>query len=71
MSDSLKNYKLALFGLIAANIAFYYAVVQNNAILTGNWLSLAQNLRDALPVGLGLVLTSIIMRSFHLKLRHE
>lgn len=34
MSDSLKGYKLALFGLIATNVAFYYAVVQNNAIIT-------------------------------------
>lgn len=33
MSDSLKDYKLAMFGLIAANVAFYYAVVQNKVII--------------------------------------
>lgn len=60
MSDSLKDYKLALFGVIAANVAFYYAVVQNNAILAGDWISLAQNLGSALPAGLGLVLTGIL-----------
>lgn len=60
MSDSLKDYKLALFGLMAANIAFYYAVVQNNAILAGDWVSLAKNLEGALPAGLGLVLTGVV-----------
>jgi hypothetical protein len=33
MSDSLKEHKPVLFGLIAANIAFYYAVEQNNSII--------------------------------------
>lgn len=33
MPNSLKDYKLALFGLIAANVAFYYAVVQNKALI--------------------------------------
>lgn len=60
MSDSLKDYKPALFGLMAANIALYYAVVQNNAILTGDWISLAKNLEGVLPAGLGLVLTGVI-----------
>jgi hypothetical protein len=60
MSDSLKDYKLALFGLIAANVAFYYAVVQNNAIIAGDWISLAKNLGDVLPAGLGLILTGVI-----------
>jgi hypothetical protein len=61
MADSLKDEnKLALFGLIAANVAFYYAVVQNNAILAGNWISLAKNIGEALPAGLGLILTGII-----------
>lgn len=60
MSDSLKDYKPALFGLMAANIAFYYAVVQNNAILAGDWIGLAKNLAGVLPAGLGLVLTGVI-----------
>jgi hypothetical protein len=61
MADSLKDEnKLALFGLIAANIAFYYAVVQNNAILAGNWINLAKNIGDVLPAGLGLILTGVI-----------
>lgn len=33
MSDSLKGHKPALFGLIAVNVAFYYAVEQNNSII--------------------------------------
>jgi hypothetical protein len=60
MSDSLKDYKPALFGLMAANIAFYYAVAQNNAIIAGDWISLAKNLEGILPAGLGLVLTGVI-----------
>jgi hypothetical protein len=60
MSDSLKNYRLALFGIIVANAAFYYTVVQNNAILAGNWINLAQNIGSAFPAGLGLILTGII-----------
>jgi len=60
MSDSLKDYKPALFGLMAANIAFYYAVVQNDAIIAGDWISLAKNLEGILPAGLGLVLTGVI-----------
>lgn len=60
MSDSLKDYKPALFGLMAANIAFYYAVVQNNAILAGDWISLLKNLEGVLPAGLGMILTGVI-----------
>lgn len=33
MSDSLKDYQQALFGLIAANVVFYYVIMQNNAII--------------------------------------
>jgi hypothetical protein len=60
VSDSLKDYKPALFGVMAANIAFYYAVVQNNAILAGDWISLLKNLEGALPAGLGMVLTGVV-----------
>ena len=45
---------------MAANLAFFYAVVQNNAILAGNWISLAHNAGEALPAGLGIALTGII-----------
>lgn len=56
----MKDYKPALFGLMAANFAFYYAVVQNNTIIAGDWISLAKNLEGILPAGLGLVLTGVI-----------
>jgi hypothetical protein len=61
MADSLndKN-KLALYGLMAANIALYYGVVQNDAILAGNWVSLVRNVGEVLPAGLGIILTGVI-----------
>jgi len=45
---------------MAANLALFYAVVQNNAIMTGNWVILFRNLAGAFPAGLGLILTGII-----------
>jgi hypothetical protein len=61
MAESLKgDYKLFLHGVMVANLALFYAVVQNNAIITGNWISLALNIASVLPVGFGIVLTGII-----------
>jgi hypothetical protein len=61
MDKSLKDSnKLALYLMMAANLAFFYAVVQTNAIMTDNWLTLIRNLAGTLPAGLGLILTGII-----------
>jgi len=61
MANSLKDeYKLALYILMTANVALYYAVVQNNALISGNWIGLVRNLTEVLPAGLGIVLTGII-----------
>jgi len=61
MTQSLKDInKLPLYLMMAANLAFFYAVVQNNAIMTGNWVTLFRNLAGALPAGLGVILTGII-----------
>lgn len=45
---------------MAANLAVFYAVVQNDAILTGNWMDFASHVNSALPAGIGLALTGII-----------
>jgi hypothetical protein len=61
MADSLKDSnKLALYGIMAANLVLFYIVMQNDAIMSGNWINLARNFSEALPAGLGVALTAII-----------
>lgn len=49
-----------LFSLMAANLAVFYAVVQNDTIITGDWSRFAHELDKALPVGFCLALVGII-----------
>ncbi len=61
MGESLKDKnKYLLFGIVAANLAVYYAAVQNDTIVTGDWSGLVQGVGNALPAGFGLVLIGII-----------
>lgn len=61
MENSLKSQNaLGLFGLMTANLAVFYVVVQNDAILTGNWTVFSSHVNSALPAGIGLALTGII-----------
>lgn len=61
MAETLKDdNKLALFGIMAFNILFYYAVIKHDAIQGGDWVVLAQEAADILPAGIGLALSGII-----------
>lgn len=65
MENSLnsKN-QLRLFAVILTNLAIFFAVVKNDAIISGDWLDLASDLGKALPAGLGLILISILNAQF-------
>ena len=61
MADSLKGKNnLGLYGLMASNLVVFYTVLQNESLLTGNWIVLAQSLGSAVPSGIGIALTGII-----------
>jgi hypothetical protein len=61
MSETLKDEnKLTLFGIMAFNLLFYYAVIKNDAIRGGDWMALAREAADMLPIGVGLALSGII-----------
>jgi len=61
MPASLKGQNSAgLYALMAANLALFYAAVQHDAILAGNWAETARQLGDALPAGIGLALTGVL-----------
>jgi hypothetical protein len=65
MADSLKDdNKLALYSLMAANLALFYAGVQKDAIMTGDWIELARHFGEVLPAGLGVALMGIINAQF-------
>ena len=60
MAISLKGSNtLGLYSMMTANFAVFYGVVQNNAILTGDWADLIRHLDSMLPAGIGLALTGI------------
>ncbi len=61
MADSLKKAnKLALVGLLAANVVVFYGVVQNDAIITGSWSAISSQLSKAVPAALCLALIGIL-----------
>lgn len=61
MANSLKGANsLGLYSLIAANLVVFYAFVKGGAVITGDWTALFRDLGQALPVGIGLVLTGIL-----------
>src|SRR5262245_58674984 len=60
MTLSLKDQnKFALLVVVAANLAIYYAAVQNDAILAGKWVDLTREMSKALPAALGLILVGV------------
>jgi len=46
--------------IMAFNLLFYYAVIKNDAIRGGDWMTLAREAADILPAGVGLALSGII-----------
>ena len=61
MATSLKDAnRLPLFACMAANLAVYYTAVKTDTIFGGDWLSLAKEIIEAVPAGLGLVLVGIL-----------
>jgi hypothetical protein len=65
MAESLKDEnRLPLYGLMAANIALYYVAVQKDALVAGDWWELVRHLSEALPAGLGVILTGILNAQF-------
>lgn len=61
MPSSLKDKnKLPLFLVAAANLAFFYATIKNDAVFSGEWSRLFSDISEAVPVGLGLVLVSAL-----------
>ena len=61
MAGSLKEENsLRLYGLMAGNLIAFYTLVKGSAILAGDWSAAVQDLGQALPAGLGLVLTGIV-----------
>jgi len=61
MAETLKDEnRLTLFGIMAFNILFYYAVIKHDAIIGGDWMTLARETGDILPAGVGLALSGII-----------
>jgi len=61
MTGSLKGVNnVGLYALMAANLAVFYMLVKGNAVLAGDWIALARNLRAVLPAGVGLALMGIV-----------
>ena len=51
---------LGLYGVMALNLAVFYGVVQYEAVLTGDWVSLIERASAVIPAGVGLVLTGVL-----------
>jgi hypothetical protein len=61
MEKSLKDAnRFSLYVVMVANLSLYYMVVQNNALIGGQWIDLIRNVSSALPAGLGIILTGIL-----------
>jgi hypothetical protein len=61
MAISLKGQNSpGLYALMAANLAFFYGVVQHNVILAGNWAEIVGRLSGIVPAGVGIALTGVL-----------
>jgi hypothetical protein len=61
MAGSLKEENsLRLYGVMAGNLIAFYTLVKGSSILAGDWGAAVQDLGQALPAGLGLLLTGIV-----------
>jgi len=61
MASSLKGQNtLGLYGLMAGNLIVFYAMLKGQLLLAGDWRAAIQGPGQALPAGLGLVLTGIL-----------
>lgn len=50
----------ALLAVMAGNLVLFYSVLQNESLLTGDWIKIAQRLNSALPAGIGICLTGVL-----------
>ena len=65
MAASLKERnKWALMSVAAGNLLIFYAAVQYDSLLAGDWTELAAGLEKLIPTGLGLALIGIINAQF-------
>lgn len=61
MAGSLKSQNsAALYVLMAGNMIAFYAILKGQMLFAGDWIVALQDLGQALPAGLGLVLTGIL-----------
>lgn len=57
MALSLKDQnKLPLLLILLANVALFILLVQGNSFQLGDWNSVVETLRKALPAGIGLIM---------------
>jgi len=60
MAASLKGTNsLGLYAIAAANLIVFYALLKGHQLFSGDWSSARRELAEALPAGLGLILTSV------------
>ncbi|OOG24251.1 hypothetical protein B1C78_09200 [Thioalkalivibrio denitrificans] len=61
MEGSLKSENsAALYAVMAANLIVFYAILKGQLLLAGDWIAAAYDLGQALPAGLGLILTGVL-----------
>src|SRR5437667_12696742 len=69
-AKSLKDgNRISLYLVMLANLAFYYMVVQHNAIAAGSWPDLVRHVSTLLPAGFGLILTGILNAQFSAEMK--
>jgi len=61
--------KLPLYVIMLANFGFFYLVVRNNTIATGNWFYLLRNVSGTAPAALGLILTGVLNAQLSAKMK--
>lgn len=61
MAGSLKSKNsVALYILMAGNMIVFYAILKGQVLFAGDWIAAVRDLGQALPAGLGLILTGIL-----------
>lgn len=61
MASSFKSQNsAALYGLMAGNLIAFYSTLKGQLLFAGDWIAAIRDLGQALPAGLGLILTGIL-----------
>lgn len=61
MTGSLKSENSpALYALMAGNMIAFYAILKGQELFAGDWIAAVHDLAQALPAGVGLILTGIL-----------